>query len=144
MIRLPAGNRIHNPVYVWISDQRGSTKLPKRRNTEQFSLSSRRKTISLRIYVFFETVSCNKNVTSYANIWEKYMFSWVLLTVIPSYSTVWLGYFWFFCLKYCWYTCKRTINQTGVSYKSSTNKKIRDFYAKKKNPSLKLYRITNI
>lgn len=53
MIRLPAGNRIHNPVYVWISDQRGSTKLPKRRNTEQFSLSSRRKTISLRIYMSF-------------------------------------------------------------------------------------------
>lgn len=53
MIRLPAGNRIHNPVCVWISDQRGSTKLPKRRNTEQFSLSSRRKTISLRIYMSF-------------------------------------------------------------------------------------------
>lgn len=53
MIRLPAGNRIHNPVCVWISDQRGSTKLPKRRNTEQFSLSSRRKTISLRTYMSF-------------------------------------------------------------------------------------------
>lgn len=143
MIRLPAGNRIHNPVCVWISDQRGSTKLPKRRNTEQFSLSSRRKTISLRIYVFFETVSCNKNVTSYANIWEKYMFSWVLLTVIPSYSTVWLGYFWFFCLKYCWYTCKRTIKLV-FHINLVQIKKSEIFMQKKKNPSLKLYRITNI
>lgn len=146
MIRLPAGNRIHNPVYVWISDQRGSTKLPKRRNTEQFSLSSRRKTISLRIYMSFSR-QCLAIRT------------WLPMLIYGK-NTCFHGFFspWYhlkalFGLVIFGFSVWNTVDTPakGLSIKLvfqinivQINKSEIFMQNKNKNPSLELYRITSI
>lgn len=145
MIRLPAGNRIHNPVYVWISDQRGSTKLPKRRNTEQFSLSSRRKTISLRIYMSFSRqclairtwlpmLIYGKNTCFHGFFSPWYHLKALFGLVIFGFSV--------------WNTVDTPAKGLSIKLVFQINivqiNKSEIFMPKKKNPSLELYRITSI
>lgn len=145
MIRLPAGNRIHNPVCVWISDQRGSTKLPKRRNTEQFSLSSRRKTISLRIYMSFSRqclairtwlpmLIYGKNTCFHGFFSPWYHLKALFGLVIFGFSV--------------WNTVDTPAKGLSIKLVFQINivqiNKSEIFMQKKKNPSLELYRITSI
>lgn len=145
MIRLPAGNRIHNPVYVWISDQRGSTKLPKRRNTEQFSLSSRRKTISLRTYMSFsrQCLAIRTWLPMLIYVWKNICFHW--------FFSLWYHLKALFGLVIFGFSVWNTVDTPakGLSIKlvfhiNLVQIKNQRFLCKKKNPSLKLYRITSI
>lgn len=81
-------------------------------NSLVYLLGTRREPLG---YISFLETASSIRAWHYANVWKKihvFIASSCCDTIL-KHCLAWL--FWSFSLKYCWYTCKRTINQTNVS-----------------------------
>lgn len=132
MIRLP-GNRIHNPVCVWHFWSKRANEIAFRsvgiQNSLVYLLGTRREPLG---YISFLETASSIRAWHYANVWgKKHVFiASSCCDTILKHCLAWL--FWSFSLKYCWYKwpAKGLLLKLMFQNTSSTNKWIRDFYAK--------------